>query len=369
MRFCSLQLPLETSNSPFEVAVGLRNPCLQTPSGPLQRDLSSGSELRLVERPFSSFRSEEWDDFVLSTGGSFLGSWKIVRARRLLGRVRLFEFFAENGSTNPSKVAQVALLARGSKIAFLDRIHVNSADRNLRTLCFQKLVERIGAGKYHYGSQWNCEEPFDWPTVPGFTVEPVRNKRFQINLLDLKDWNDFQAYFRTVSENIRRDYKKGLSASATIRTASFFSAFRDLSALASLRGYALRKDHKSASFLGDCAVHAMKLIVLGKDGFVSTVRSNGKCYSAFFGTQFGDSLFYNAGGTLSNSQGFGSLLFVSLIENWFAEHPNGRIFLGKSHENGKPAAQVDGDLVYRRKLRACSVSGFEFDAIVHSSPS
>jgi hypothetical protein len=360
---------LETLNSPFERAVGLRNPCPQTPARAPQCESNSYSELKLEEKPFSSVRPGEWDDFVLSTGGSFLGAWKIVRARRLAGRVRLFEFFAENGSSRPPKIAQVALLTRRSNVVFLDRIHLSPANRNLRALCFQKIVQRFGAGTYRYGSQWNCEEPFEWPAIPGFAIEPVRNKRFQINLVDLKDWGDFHSYFRNVSENIRRDYKKGRSASAEIRTGSFIGAFRDLFALSALRGYALRKDNKSAFFLEDCAVHALKLLVLGKDGIISTVRSKGKCYSAFFGTQFGDSLFYNAGGTLKNSQGLGSLLFVSLIEKWFAEHPNGRIFLGKTHDNGKPTEQVDGDLLYRRKLRACSVSGFEFEAIVHPSSS
>jgi hypothetical protein len=356
---------LETLNSPYEGTVGLRNPRLQSPARTPQTELTSFAELRLEEKSFSSVQPEEWDDFVLSTGGSFLSSWKVIRSRRLFGRVRLFEFLAENGSPRGRKIGQVAVLTRRARVTFLDRIHLKPADRNLRTLCFQKLVQRFGAGTYRYGSQWNCEEPFESPAIPGFAIEQVRNKRFQINLVDLSGWNDFHSYFRNVSENIRRDYKKGKSASATMRTGSFIGAFRDVFALSALRGYALRKDNKSASFLQDCAVHALKLLVLGKDGFISTVRSKGKCYSAFFGTQFGDSLFYNAGGTLKNSQGLGSLLFVTLIEKWFTEHPNGRIFLGKTHDNGKPAAQVDGDLLYRRKLRACSVSGFEFEAIVH----
>jgi hypothetical protein len=357
---------LEPCDSPLVQADGLRNLSLQTPRRPLQRESNPVLELKLEEKSFASIRSEEWDDFVLATGGSFLGSWKVVRARRLLGRVRLFEFFAENGSPNSPKIAQAALLIRGSRISFLDRIHLSAANRNLRSVCFQKLVQRLGAGTYHYGSQWNCEDPFEWPVVPGFTVEEVHNRRFQINLLDLNDWDDFHSYFRKVSENIRRDYKKGHSASATIRTGSFVGAFRDLFALASLRGYALRKDNKDSSFWGDCAVHAAKLLVLGKAGFISTVRSKGKCYAAFFGNQFGDSLFYNAGGTLKNSQGFGSLLFVSLIEKWFAEHPNGRILLGKTHDQINPNLRIDGDVLYRRKLRARSVSGLEFEAKVHA---
>ena len=143
---------------------------------------------------------------------------------------------------------------------------------------------------------------------------------------------------------------------------------RDLFALSALRGYALRKDNRSASFLHDCAVHAIKLMVLGKGGFISTARSRGKCYSAFFGTQFGENLFYNAGGTLRNSDGLGSLLFVSLIEKWFAEHPSGKIFLGKTHIHSDGSnSNIDGDLLYRRKLRAGSVSGLAFELRVRPS--
>ena len=37
------------------------------------------AELRISERYFSSFRREEWDNFALACGGSFLGSCRAVR--------------------------------------------------------------------------------------------------------------------------------------------------------------------------------------------------------------------------------------------------------------------------------------------------
>ena len=79
-------------------------------------------ELNALERPFASFAPKEWDDFVLASGGSFLGSWAVIRARRLVANIKLLEFHADCGLPKPLKVAQCALIINHRKVTFIDRI-------------------------------------------------------------------------------------------------------------------------------------------------------------------------------------------------------------------------------------------------------
>ncbi len=320
----------------------------------------SSPELKIAERSFSSFGPDEWDNFVLACGGSFLGSRRIVKARGLIGSVRLFEFLADYELGTPLKVGQCAILVAGEKVIFLDRIHLRPEQKHLQGQCFKLVVERFGAKTYHYGSLWNQEDRFELGTIPGFIAETVLDKQFQIDLIDFHRWADFPAYRRVTSENIRRDYRKAQNTSARIETRYALAAFRDLFALVTMRAHVMHKNKSRFSFFADYFRHAVKLFTLGKNGFITTVRVNGRCYSAFFGTQFGSNLFYNGGGTKENRQGFGSYLMVTLIEDWFSKHPTGKIFMGVCNGHCDPSTYTRGALLYRRKLRVSAANGLEF---------
>ncbi len=76
------------------------------PDAHLAVQSESGPKLVVAERSFSSLRGEEWDDFAVASGGSFLGSWRVINARRLLGRVKLFDFLLPDGTDVRRKVGQ-----------------------------------------------------------------------------------------------------------------------------------------------------------------------------------------------------------------------------------------------------------------------
>jgi hypothetical protein len=310
----------------------------------------------MLERSFSSFCRDEWDNFVQASEGSFLGSWTVVNARRLVGHVQLFEFFADYGLTAPLKVGQCAVMVAGRKVNFLDRIHLKSAQRHLWYQCFKLVIERFGGKAYHYGSRWNYEDLSEIDNIPEFVRKPILDGQFYVDLIDFHDWTNFRAYSRAVSENIRRDYRKAARSSASVETRSGFAAFRDLFALITLRGEMMRKNKEPFSYFGDYVLHAAKLALFGRNGIITTVRINRRCYSAFFGIQFGSSVYYISGGTRKNAHGCGSRLFLTLIERMFANHPAGKLFMGSRPKND----QSGGSALYKRKLRIRSVNGVEF---------
>jgi hypothetical protein len=288
-----------------------------------------------------------------------------------MGNVRLFEFFTDDESRTPTKVGQCAVAVTRGKVTFLDCIHLRPAQRHLWEQCFKLVVQRFGDATYHYGSSWNHEAPVELGAIQGFKTQTVPRATFHIDVIDFRDWVTFPQYRRAISENLRRDYRKAQNSSATIKTRCGLAALRDLFALVTLRAQVMHKNGKRLSSFVDYVRHVVKLAVLGEKGFITTVRMDGRCYSAFFGTQFGSNVYYISGGTRNNGHGFGSYLFLTLIEDWFVRHPIGKFFIGFApgaftgpHDQRSYHA---GTLLYRRKLRVSSMNGVEFQLRVRSA--
>jgi hypothetical protein len=94
------------------------------------------------------------------------------------------------------------------------------------------------------------------------------------------------------------------------------------------------------------------------------VRAEGRRPAAFFGVRFGDDVYYLAGGTEKTANGYGSYLFLTLIEEWFRAHPTGRLYLGRQVACVAPATYKRGDHLYRRKLGATTGPGTAFQVRV-----
>jgi hypothetical protein len=322
----------------------------------------------LRERPFASVVPEAWNRFVLASGGSFLGSWRVVRAHRLHGRIRVFEFFAATPAGPVLKVAQCALAIWRRRVRFLDRLHLMPAHRHLWHRCWRLIVEHCGAARYHYGSPWNHEDERPVGLAGELSAARVVDEPFQVDRVAFGAWTDFPAYRRSVSENIRRDYRKAATASARVVTRHGLAALPELVELTRVRGHTMRKNQERFSPLVDCARHALKLACLGPDGFIASVRAGGRCRAAFFGARFGGNFYYLSGGTEANGHGFGSYLFLTLLEQWFAEHPDGNLYLGNYPGAWDPQTYTRGNLLYRRKLRASAVKGVQFSVTWPGQP-
>jgi hypothetical protein len=316
--------------------------------------------LKITERSYSSYQENEWDIFARGSFGSFLGSWRVITARRLFGAVRFFDFILSEGSSAYHKVGQCALLIDAQSVTFLDRIHLIPAQRDLRDQCLALVAQQFGARSYNYGSHWNEEEYSPDPAVCGFATGAFIDRPFQIDVIDFRRWADFNAYHRAVSENIRRDYRKARNVATSVRTRFGLAAARDLGALVAMRACMMRKNKERFSLMFDFFLHAAKLAILGKDGFITTARINGRCYSAFFGAKFGHNIYYISGGTRQNRLGAGSYMLLTLIETWFSENPTGKILMGESASPSDENAYNGGDLLYRRKLRTRPVNGVKF---------
>ena len=318
---------------------------------------ASGINLFAELRPFSSFRRGEWDNFAAASGESFLGAFGVLKARRLWGSVKLFDFVLANPTGSRQKVGQCAVIVGAREVTFLDKIQLLPGQRHLNRQCFDLVAEHFGDVAYKYGSRWNDEEGFDLEGLQRFQVD---RSIFHIDLIQFRQWPSFAAYRRAVSKNIRRDYKKAREANAVARTDYGIAGLRELFAFVAMRRHMARRNNLPFSRVRDYFTHAGRLFVLGKKAFITTVRIEGKCYAAFFGAEVGSRLYYLSGGTRTNQLGAGSYMFLNLIETWFSKHPDGEFLMGDCPKPLSRLTHDNGNLLYRRKLRVNSVNGVAF---------
>jgi hypothetical protein len=311
----------------------------------------------MVERDLGSVDGVAWDVFVQSCDASFLGSWRVVRANRVLNSVRVFEFFA--GQPGPQKVGQCAVAIGRGRVRFIDRLHLLPEYSSLWEGCLRAVVEQCGPALYEYGSGWNREN--HGPTsleVPGFETRLSEGRFFHIDFVDFSRWGSFAAYRQDVSENIRRDYKKAVAAGARLETYRGLAAVPQVPLLVRLRRVVMERNDEPFSLLPDLGRHALKLLCIGDIAFISTAWVDRRCQAAFFGVRFGGDMYYLAGGTEAQSTGCGSFLFLTLIEQGFESGPNWKLYLGQ--QRAVDPTYTRGNHLYRRKLRATSVTGTAF---------
>lgn len=320
----------------------------------MRRSLSTDTPVVLYERTIDEIDPSAWDRFVVACGGSFLGAWRVIRAEGLIAALRIFEMYSA-GPSPRVKIGQCAVAVTHDRVRFLDRLHLLPSHDALWLLAFERIVERCPAVFYTYGSPWNAERRDLVALREAYPTVRSCDASFGIDTVAFDAYPDFAAYRRTISENIRRDYKKAATADPTVIIRRGLSACRDIVDLVGLRRQVMRRNQEPFSSLIDGPLHALKLLCLGEGAFIATVRAAGRAEAAFFGVEFGGRIAYVSGGTRDRSEGFGSYLFLSLIERWFAANPHGRLDLGVTEPGLVPETYTRGNLLYRRKLRASSV--------------
>jgi len=308
----------------------------------------------MQERSVGAVDPAAWDRFVFESRGSFLGSWKVIRVESLLRTVRIFEFFL----TNPSgrlKIGQCAVAVANRRVRFLDRLHLLPDHAETWADGLRQVFARCGAATYAYGSPWNHERRCLAAVAADLPAGKLVDGAIGVDCIDFAAWPDFAAYRRAVSENIRRDYKKAAAAAPMVVTRRGAAAYRDVPGLVALRRQVMARNGEPFSSVLDTPKHALKLLCLRDDAFIATVEAEGIRQSAFFGVRFGNGIYYLSGGTRDKSEGFGSFLFLTLIENWFAQHPDGKLYRGTTEPGLTPETYSHGNLLSRRMLRAVSI--------------
>ena len=265
-------------------------------------------------------------------------------------------FFGYHADGRSEKVGQCGIAIAGARRFFLDSLVMKPGWSALWRDSFAAAVEKAGPGHYRYGSKWTIET--DYPAkvlaVPG--IVPLLIGGEYLDVIDCCQWDSFDAYLLAVSSNVRRNVAQieKLSDPVSVEHCYGLAVLPVIHHLSALRRTALARYGRRTNMVREYIGHVLKALLFRRYARAALVRYRGMVLAMFFGTGFGSTLHYNSGATRRDVNGFGPFLFVHVIRDWFARHPDGRIVLGLQ-ESGFTHSSHSSHI--RRKLRALRLDG------------
>lgn len=315
----------------------------------------------------AAFDRAAWDEFAQRCRAAFPCAGTVVQLNRLRGRVSIMEFFIDRPGAPNRKIGQCAVAIRGARRIFLDSIILEPDFAEFWRDCFVLAIATAGPGQYRYGSNWTVETDYPAKIFAAPGVVPAGDVQGYQDVIDFRRWSSFDAFFKDVSANIRRNVAavEKMSEPTRIEEYSGLGIFRAMHHLSRLRKIVLAKRGVSVNVVADYLARAVKIVIFRRHARMTLLRHGDKVHSVFYGIAYGPTLHYNAGATLPEINGLGPYMFVHLIRRWFEQHPDGRLLMGFVDGRGVDDKDRSGPLLFRQKLRALSCSGgpLRFDVV------
>lgn len=322
----------------------------------------NNKNISVQEIDFKDLTAEGWDDFAQRCGGSArLAYGRLMQHRvKALGRPRqrIYEIYAM-GVGGREKIGQCALTMSRGKSVFLDRLQLLADHEDSWVQAMTRVLSAAGARSYEYGWQLNVEGPreADLATISGVTVETVRP--LVVHAVDFQRWPSWDAYYRALSENSRRNAKAAAKQEPSIVLKPRFGRWSLLSmppliglraAMAERKGLQMKVVMSALSYLGWIAVCPNYV--------VTNLAVGGKrVLATYFGIEFGGHTYYLEGASRAGNGGAAWYLILAMLRRAYDRDPAGKFIMGYID----PATDQDGGLM--RSRAACRVSDYPTSVI------
>ena len=301
-----------------------------------------------------------WDAFAMRSNASFkathrnLSAWAMKNGPRY--RLRLLDLCS--AADRSAKIGQcaVAVSRFGKTNLILDGLQLLPSHCDCWADAMKAVLEAVGPGNFQYG--WNLSlEPrreSALSTMNGVTVASTRT--LTVYAVDFNRWENWEAYFRAISENSRRSAKAANRSlpDLVLPVKTGLDALGDVAAIARLRA---RMGHRKGLKFTDIAVARYAFGILSSGGMVTaTAVAGGKALAAFYGAEFGERTYYLEGGSAAQNQGASWSLLISMLKRAYERHPTGKFVMGYTDES-KPLGPGNAGLL--RSRQACRVTEYE----------
>jgi hypothetical protein len=302
----------------------------------------------------------DWDSFAIACDASYRGLHAWIKFRQLRShiffRVIRYGIFLQGEGAAHSKIGQCAIGIGPRNRIFADGLQLLPEYTDFWAACMQVVLNKLGAGQYLYGSDWSLEPPreSELATLAGVAVTHV--DRHMVEAVDLARWRSWTEYERSISTNVRRNIKKaqGNYENTYLEIRRGIDALVYTAQIVYSRSKMLSRKMISLDLAGIMRNHIMRSTCLPEYAFSAVLRANGKILATLGGAEVGRQAYYFDGGT-QQTDCSGWLLMMSLIEDFYKRHPNGRFVMGASCRDNDQIEGWNSSARYRRDAR---VSGF-----------
>jgi len=298
-----------------------------------------------------------WDAFAARCGASFrcarraLSLWQFDH--HLFHRMRRLEIHVgRNGAMH--KIGQCAVGIGRRRRVFADSLQLLPEYRHRWADAMRAVLQVLGPGEYHYGSQWNLEEPREevLARLPGVSVTHV--EALTIDVVDFSQWPSWDAYFRAVSSNAKRNAKRAQEQfpDMQVQVRSGMGALRSWLALHRLRSMLAERKHLRIGGLLGLARFAMRTAALGGENFTAILHCGGEPAAGFAGLDFGPNTYYLQAGSQAHNGGAAWHLMLTMLARAYKRRPQGRFVMGAQYAS---QPRDEGLAFSRRQVRVSLV--------------
>jgi len=316
----------------------------------------SSSSVSVERVDLSRIDAKEWDAEAIRRGASMRSAFahlKRVGLKHLwIGRPRIYEIRLGKDDRQV-RIGHYTLVRRGKVAAFYDGLNLFSEHRNLWPQAMRAALTEAGPGDFEYGWQWSLEPPRDMElkAIAGVTV--TSSRQILVQGVDFANWEDWDAYHRDISENIRRNAKKAerLHPDLAIVVIKGFAAVAHLPTLVAMRDALYRRKGLPFSPLRVLASHALSYVACPTQAMIALAIGSGRVLAIQNMIEFGDA-HYNLDGAAANGPRGGAWhLQIAMLKRAYDRSPKGKYLLGYT-DVPVVNQSAQGLLRSRRSLRA-----------------
>lgn len=222
-----------------------------------------------------------------------------------------------------------------------------------------RVLAALGTGEYCYGWELSLEPPRgdQITALPGVEAELV--EPLIVQYVDFSGWPDWDQYWRSVSENSRRNYKKAVAnlPGLTITRYSGLSLFAAAPRLAQLRRQSLSRKDKKTAIAGDL----LRILLRGlRGGYIQLVADGETAYAALSAEAFAGKTYYFEGGTVQDNKGAGWYLLLEALKHVYGADRTARFIMGNVWERTADNPHTEG---LCRSRRACGATDHQTDLV------
>ena len=275
-------------------------------------------------------------------------TWK----HALKGRPRTYEIYVEEFG-NDKKIGFYTISHVQGGLRFYDGINiVPEYDYMWRSIA-EMVLKSLPDGEYEYGWQWNIANSkyVEISSLPG--VEILDHRPILIQGVEFSKWPDWNAYYKDISENIRRNIKKTIDSSGNI-SIKYFRGYRSIfqiGEILSLRYQLAKRKGLEFNYFRLAVAYILSILTCPSQSELTQLDIKGRPVSIQNMSQFGDTTYYLDGASLPEFSGAGWVLQLETMKRAYERDPKGVYLLGYTDVEPR-GPEPEGLLRSRRSLRA-----------------
>lgn len=293
----------------------------------------------------SAANGADWDRFAQRCDASFRGIHKASRIWKfehgLFTKLLRLDIVLRDAG-RPVKIGQCAIGMNRGVRTFTDALQLLPEYRHLWPQAMQSVLQVTGPGRFRYGSDWNVE-PSRADELAGLNGVKLRKVHpVDILAVDFTNWDSWDAYYRQVSTNAKRNVKKAEKRYGDIRISDRqgLAIYQDVLPLQRARFSMFRRKSVASNCLSLIMRSSVRVLATSAYSTSTRMTADGDVVARYLGIDFGQTSFFLEAASGQGASGASSYLLKTMIERAFLRTQGKGVFVfgpDDHRQQGQPA--------------------------------